>query len=450
MLRLYTGEYLTSPMLLHFGGNWCTHNCGYCFANLNMPDRVADPADLAKVLKWADTGSSTLEWELMRAGHPVLMSNDSDPCSKSNAALHAAAVETFGAVGVRIVYQTRGGEPSEEARIVNQRPTMVYVSLTTDNEDKRRHYEPGAPPHTQRMEFIRRLRAAGHWVMVGLNPSMPAWWDDLAGTFEQLAAWGVRHVWHQAMHLSRWQVGAMRDTQKGKYLDLIEYGQARSKADEDEIAAMLQTIRLMGFNLVSGGVSEQLGFWDNYFALGFPFVPTLDALVRDCDAMAEGGILGIEKSHFDAWADLGLKGQRSIWKEYCASFGRSVRNAGEKIEVVKSQADVHSMYWRIEDYPTKFRHPCFARIEVDDAVAVDKTGAEYMAVAREPFDAYYVQAEQCTFFNRPPERIGHGRKQHGTAAVVWQVPQGPRADGPQREEAPVFAELPRLRGERCP
>ena len=138
-LRIYSGEYLIGPTLLHFGGNWCSHNCAYCFANLNKPDRAAEPADVAKIYKWYDTGSTSIEFELMKAGHPVMMSNDSDPCSKTNYALHAAVHDASQALGFNMSYQSRGGVIEAEQRIINSRPTMVYVSLTTDQQIGRAH-----------------------------------------------------------------------------------------------------------------------------------------------------------------------------------------------------------------------------------------------------------------------------------------------------------------------
>ena len=401
-LRIYSGEYLISPLLLHFGGNWCTHNCCYCFANLNKPDRLADPNDLARIIKWYATDSTCLEYQLMKAGHPVLMSNDSDPCSKSNAALHQAVRGVLDERGVRVTYQTRGGEPDAELRIVNSVPTMVYISLTTDDEAIRAHREPSAPPHEQRMAFIRRLKAAGHHVVIGLNPFVPAWWNDLAATFEELREIGVGHVWHQAMHLSRWQVAAMRETTKAKHFDLIEYGAKKKAPDAEEYGAGLKTLRLLGYNLIAGGVSENLGFWDDYFALGFPFAPTLDALVRDCGKVAP--VLGIEKKHFDAWSDIGFPQQRAVWKEFVNGFGRSIRNAGERTEIVRSQADVNSFLWRVEDFPTRLSHPCFARIGYQDGYATDISGSRYMAVSAAGFSEFEVAESECTFINRPPKR----------------------------------------------
>ncbi len=398
MLRIYSGEYLIAPFLLHFGGNWCTHNCAYCFANLNKPDRATEVNDIARLYKWHDTGSTCMEFELLKRGHPIMMSNDADPCSKSNHAVFAAVHDASKALGFRMCYQTRGGEPEAEARIVNDAPTTVYVSLTTDREDIRRQFEPGAPTHEQRMDFIRRLRDAGHFVVVGLNPLIPRWWADLPATLDRLAGFGVDRIWHQAIHLSRFQIAAMTDRQAERLgAEFIEYARAKTEPDREAYDLALQQCRDRGFNLFCGGISERLGFWDPHTKqCGHPRVPTIDAFVRDCAAMSGGAPAAVSLRMFNEWAELGLP-ERAIWKEFLVPIGRSVRNLGEKVEVAKSQAGVHAFLWRIEDFPTTFRSTHFARIFDGDSVVVDDDGVPYLAVSPQRFTEPRIQASACNF-----------------------------------------------------
>lgn len=394
-LRLYTGEYLIAPYLLHFGGNWCTHNCQYCFANLNKPDRMAEVTDIAKLYKWYDTGSTTMEFELLKRGHPLMMSNDADPCSKSNWAVFSAVHDASKALGFRMVYQTRGGMREAEDRIVNDAPTTVYVSLTTDREDIRKKFDPGAPTHEQRMDFVRRLREAGHFVIIGLNPLIPSWWRDQPATLGRLANMGIGHIWHQAVHLSRFQVAAMRDTQKASLGEFIAYAQAKSEPDRQAYDDALQACRDAGMNLFCGGVSERLGFWDSYFKdCGFPFVPTLDAWLRDCAKASGGKPLATSLDAFNEWADLELP-KRAVWKEFLNPIGRSIRNLGEKVEEAKCQADVHRFLWRIEDFPTTLERVEFARITKDGGICCDEQGVPLMAVSAAGFSEPGIDASLC-------------------------------------------------------
>lgn len=386
MIRLYTGEYLISPFVVHFGMNRCSHGCVYCFANLNKPDRQTEASDLARVAKWYDVGSTCAEFEAMQAGHPVLTANDSDPCAKSNVPTFMQLHASSRRFGYRLVYQTRGGVREAEDLIAGDDPTMVYVSLTTDKPDILSKFEPGCPSLEQRMNFISRLRNRGHMVIVGLNPFIPVWWEDAIGVFSRLKAMGVRHVWHQPIHLSRFQVEAMSERFKGNNQDFIKYGMMKTEPYEADYKRTLQAILGMGFNVIRMGVSERLGYWDDYFRLGFPFFPTLDAFVRDCDVAAGGRPALVSLDAFDEWASVFTK-SRSVYKEYLVKIGRSVRNKGESTETAKTMYDVHKFLWRVDEYPTPFRVSAFSIPEYKGGWACDDDGTILLAVSASGFEA---------------------------------------------------------------
>lgn len=402
MIRLYTGEYLISPFVLHFGMNWCSHGCAYCFANLNRPARRAEAGDLLRIAGWFERGSSCIEYQAMRAGHPVMTANDSDPCAKSNAPTFAALREASHKHKFRLVYQTRGGDPEAEHAIVNGEPTMVYVSLTTDRPDIAAQYESGAPSHAQRMDFIRRLRARGHMVIVGLNPLIPPWWQDIDHTLRRLADMGIRHAWHQPLHLSRFQVDAMTERFRLSHPDFIEYGMKRVEPHAEHYRAALDSAAEHGINTFRLGLSENGGFWDDYFSLGFPFVPTLDALVRDCTAQAGGQPAMIGLSAFNRWAKF-MDQDRSICKEYLVKFGRSIRNLGEKQEA-RNMEQVHRFMWRTEDFSTPFRVNAFARVAYEDGWASDEDGVPLLAVSADGFHGPEVNASDCVYLESVERR----------------------------------------------
>jgi hypothetical protein len=80
----YSGEFLISPAGLELSMNWCGHDCSYCFANLNKPNRRADLASIMGLL--ANFRSrQTREARLMQAGVPLLVSNHVDVFAGTNA-----------------------------------------------------------------------------------------------------------------------------------------------------------------------------------------------------------------------------------------------------------------------------------------------------------------------------------------------------------------------------
>ena len=83
MIVPYWGEFLVTPAPLELSLNYCSNACGYCFANLNEPDRRADMQALMRLL--ADYHDrSTYVAALLKAGYPTVVSNRTDPFANTN------------------------------------------------------------------------------------------------------------------------------------------------------------------------------------------------------------------------------------------------------------------------------------------------------------------------------------------------------------------------------
>lgn len=113
-LRLYCGEYLVSPVPLHFGMNHCSHACWYCFANLNRAGRRMENDDLARISRWYAKGDGPLLFWFLKNGYPMLVSNDTDPFCRSNADSFRALFEASQELGFRMTYQTKCGDEELE------------------------------------------------------------------------------------------------------------------------------------------------------------------------------------------------------------------------------------------------------------------------------------------------------------------------------------------------
>lgn len=173
-IRHYSGEYLVCPAPIHMGLNWCSHQCFYCFANLNRPGRRADYDKLrqfmAKVVN--KRPGKDIAAHLALRGHPILSSNDSDPFAASNWQQNEAMMHAMLDAGLRFTFQTRGGKGAFEM-LQQHPPTMVYISFTTDQPETGKRAEPGAPSHRQRMELAQHAKNCGHFVIAGINPFYP-------------------------------------------------------------------------------------------------------------------------------------------------------------------------------------------------------------------------------------------------------------------------------------
>lgn len=374
-IRLYCGEYLVSPIPVHFGLNWCTHGCFYCFANLNQPGRRAENSDLSRLYKWHRDQAGPIEWWYLSRGYPLLVANDSDPFARSNKDTFLALHDLAGNIGVPLAYQTKGGDAECEQLALDGPKTMIYVTVTSDDEDLLRQTEPGAPGYAHRLDFIRRAVAAGHYVIVGMNPLVPGWWHDAEQALEDLHATGARHIWAGDLHLSRFQIDAMTPTARARWQEWTRYGLKRAKPDGHITDHLLWRAEQRGFNVFLGAAGSTLGFWDDYFRLGFPFQPTIDGLYQALHQAGGGQPVAFTFDAFDAWSDTGAPREKSIYREFLSGYGRSIRNDGLKAEA-RSLREVHEWEWKFLDYPTRLRNRelCIATDEAAREYAVDDAG----------------------------------------------------------------------------
>lgn len=221
MIYPYVGDFLISPIPLQLSFNWCSHACSYCFANLNSPDRKFDLKDFQQQIRGMYTTNS-LQAVLMREKYPVLISNLVDPFATSNYNISVPVIEQLTAMGVPVALQTRGGRGIDD--VLKFLPkTVWYISIPMLNDEIRKQVEPAAPSIPSRLELIDKLKAAGHEVLVGINPTVSDWLpgDDGFKLLDQLKAKGVHGVWVAAIHFNRRQVERMDARDKGRIGEIV-------------------------------------------------------------------------------------------------------------------------------------------------------------------------------------------------------------------------------------
>ena len=186
-LRLYCGEYLIHPAPLHFGMNHCTHNCWYCFANLNRANRRMVNDDLPRIARWFEKDKGPLEFWYLKNGFPMLVSNDSDPFAKSNCESTRALIELSRLYDFGLCWQTKGGDRDVIDMALASKPTMWTVTLTSDDNELLRRQEPGADTWEERLRLIADAKAAGHHVVALLMPFVPGWWRDFPAALQAIS-----------------------------------------------------------------------------------------------------------------------------------------------------------------------------------------------------------------------------------------------------------------------
>lgn len=212
----YVGDFLLSPIPLQLSFNYCSHKCSYCFANLNNPGRTFDVKEFQAQLKGIYTNNS-LPSLLLREKYPVLLSNLVDPFATSNYGVAVPTIEMLTELGIPVSIQTRGGRGVDD--VLSFLPTSVwYLSIPMLNDEIRKTIEPAAPSIPSRLELIDKLRAKGHPVVVGVNPTFSEWLpgNDSIELVNVLAAKGVHGIWVNPLHFNTRQVQRMPDKDKAR------------------------------------------------------------------------------------------------------------------------------------------------------------------------------------------------------------------------------------------
>ena len=171
MIDILTNGLLSSPVPIQYTGNYCSHNCSYCFANINNPSRKLDISKLTSQLKNYQKRND-LPSHFLREGYPLLISNNIDPFSKSNQPFVNELIFTLKDMRVPVALATRGGVGWQEIAD-NITSSVWYVSIPYQNDELRQKYEPNAPTIDERYELIDYVIKKGHKVLLSINPFNP-------------------------------------------------------------------------------------------------------------------------------------------------------------------------------------------------------------------------------------------------------------------------------------
>jgi DNA repair photolyase len=262
----YVGEFLISPIPLEMSGNWCSHACSYCFANLNKPGRWFDLPVTQKRIVNAVTNPKSLTERLLADGYPVLCSNRVDPFATSNHKQMLPVIRTMVDCRIPVSIQTRGGIGAEEGLSIVDRG-LWYVSICQTDDAKRKEIEPGAPTIESRFELISKAAKQGINVVVGMNPLVPNWIPDIRSFMRRIAEAGARGIWIGWLHFNHDQIANMTPRSQQVLGDVLQVARKRNP-DGETTAAIEEAVECAKRHdlkfYVSGGYPEYGGLWDLY------------------------------------------------------------------------------------------------------------------------------------------------------------------------------------------
>lgn len=224
----------------------CTFGCSYCYVPTMRLQGGLQPEDWqnwGRFTTFKDNAAALLSREL-RAGQIIYCSPLVDPYqpAEQERALMPAILRAVAASPPRVfVIQTRGTLILRDLALLAAIPQLrVSFSITTDDDQVRRRFEPHCEPIAERLAAIRTLRAAGIAVWATLAPLLPC-------NPEQLAAIAIeatgRDLVGDPLHVR--QVKPRGATTRDAALRILERngeGEWLDPAAQDRIARRIKSV----------------------------------------------------------------------------------------------------------------------------------------------------------------------------------------------------------------
>ncbi len=183
--------------------NGCTFGCTYCYAAFFTPTQ----AQQDEWGKWVRVKSNALELLQKKRRRPLIdkavyMSSVTDPYQPIERQLEltrAILQELLDYHQVRLVIQTRSPLVTRDLDLLQRFDHVrVNMTITTDDDDVRKAFEPFCASTAQRLKAIQTVHEAGVDACVTLTPLLPV--RDATQFAQDLYATGVRHFVIQNFH----------------------------------------------------------------------------------------------------------------------------------------------------------------------------------------------------------------------------------------------------------
>lgn len=167
----------------------CEHGCVYCYATSYIVDfsNCRPKKDLAQKLR---------REALRLKGETVSISNSSDPYPNLEAetSLTRDCLEILSRQDCRIQIVTKSSLVVRDRDLLKRVPSMVALTITTNDDNTAAIIEPHAPSPSERMKAAEKLVQHGLHVAARIDPIIPYVNDKPEKLIQELASLGVRHI----------------------------------------------------------------------------------------------------------------------------------------------------------------------------------------------------------------------------------------------------------------
>jgi DNA repair photolyase len=186
----WNSTFCTCPPKLTFNPyTGCEHACVYCYASTYIP-RFFDCRPKKNLISRLRREAAKLK------GETISIANSSDPYPSLEArkCLTRSCLEILSRHNCSVQIVTKSCLVVRDADLLNKMPSMVSLTITTDNDATARLIEPHAPSPSERLRAAETLIQKGIPTSVRIDPIIPFVNDEPETLIKTLASTGVRHV----------------------------------------------------------------------------------------------------------------------------------------------------------------------------------------------------------------------------------------------------------------
>jgi len=180
----------------------CDHACIYCYASNYIPKffQCRPKKDLIPRLK---------KEAVKLKGELISIANSSDPYPKleTKTGLMRKCLEILSKHDCRVQIITKSDIVVRDIDFLKKMPSMVTLTITTDNDNISELIEPNAPSSSKRIKTVETLIEKGIPTSVRIDPIIPFVNDNPESLIETLASTGVKHITSSAYKVKpdNWQ-----------------------------------------------------------------------------------------------------------------------------------------------------------------------------------------------------------------------------------------------------
>jgi DNA repair photolyase len=153
----------------------CLNGCVYCYSNFEKTTTTFKQIENMLEKKY----DNTLLSYYIENKYPIVISNGSDINHIKDEKQIFKILDILKNAGFPIYFETKGSfDVDFFESVFDVKKDVLYITLTTLDDSKRKLIEPFAPSVEKRIDLIERILSRGGIVEVGINPAMPDYFPE--------------------------------------------------------------------------------------------------------------------------------------------------------------------------------------------------------------------------------------------------------------------------------